>query len=86
MMVEAGPDPGSASLIFNERIKLTAAYLNAAGSCFTAGVVAPLAAALFGVGGPAIPLLTLGVGVLIFLGASVGLHALGRTVLRRLQP
>lgn len=38
------------SLIPNERTKLTAAYLNtAANGLFTAGVVAPLVAAVFGI-------------------------------------
>ena len=36
----------------NERLKLTANYLNtAAGTCFAAGVVAPLAALVFGFSG-----------------------------------
>lgn len=77
------------SLIQNERAKLTVGYLNAAaGSCFTAGVVAPLAAALFGVTGPgsAIPALSLGLGVLIFFMVSVGFHILGRYVLKGLKP
>ena len=40
-----------------ERVKLTAAYLNtAAGGLFTTGVVAPFAAAVFGVTGAAGPL------------------------------
>ena len=39
------------SLVHNERVKLTAAYLNTgAGACFAAGVVAPLAALAFGYG------------------------------------
>ena len=53
----------------NERLKLTAAYLNAAAaSAFTAGVIAPLAATVFGVTGPSGPVapLTLMVGVAIF--------------------
>lgn len=40
-------------LIHNERTKLTATYLNTAATGFLgAGVVAPLAAAVFGLTGP----------------------------------
>ena len=77
------------SLTHNERTKLTATYLNtAAGSLFTAGVVAPIAAAVFGVTGPAghVPTLTLGLGALIFLCASIALHAAARYVLKGLKP
>ena len=77
------------SLTHNERTKLTATYLNtAAGSLFTAGVVAPIAAAVFGVTGPAghVPTLTLGLGALIFLCASIALHAAARYVLKGLRP
>ncbi|BCM86274.1 hypothetical protein [Methylobacterium indicum] len=77
------------SLIDKERTKLTATYLNtAAGGLFTAGVIAPVVAATFGVsgaaGGPSA--LTLAGGVAIFLGCSVGLHLLARTVLKGLKP
>ena len=57
------------SLIHNERTKLTANYLNtAATGFFGAGVVAPLAAAVFGLAGPGslISTLTLVLGILIF--------------------
>ncbi|GJE58982.1 hypothetical protein [Methylobacterium trifolii] len=72
-----------------ERIKLTANDLNtAAGGLFTAGVVAPLAAAVFGVTGPAggLSALTLVLGVAIFLCASVALHAAARLVPKGLGP
>jgi hypothetical protein len=75
------------SAIRNERTKLTATYLNtAAGGLFTAGVVAPLAAAVFGVteAGGHISALTLAIGVTIFLGASLSLHAAARAVLKGL--
>ena len=77
------------SLIPNERTKLTAAYLNtAAGGLFTAGVVAPLVAVVFGISGPTgIPsALTLVIGVAIFFGASVTLHLVARVVLKGLKP
>lgn len=77
------------SAVRAERTKLTAAYLNTiAGGLFTAGVVAPLAAATFGVAGAGghISALTLAVGVTIFLVCSVGVHALARFVLKGLQP
>ena len=72
----------------NERAKTTASYLNAAvGTCLGAGVIAPLAARVFGVTGPGgpVPPLTLTLGVLMFLLVSLGLHAAARYVLRGLR-
>jgi hypothetical protein len=77
------------SLIHNEQTKLTASYLNTAASgCSGAGVVAPLAAAVFGLTGPGSPVstLTLGLGILIFLVASIVLHLAARYVLKGLKP
>jgi len=62
-------------LVRNERLKLTAPWLNTlAGASMTAGVIAPIAAALFGVAAAPIQMLTLGFGVLIFSLVGVGLH------------
>lgn len=77
------------SLTHNERVKLTAAYLNtAAGASLTAGVIAPIAAAVFGFtgsfAGPSA--LTLMAGITIFLVASVVLHLAARHVLGGLRP
>ena len=77
------------SMIHHERTKLTATYLNtAAGGLLTAGVIAPVATATFGVsgaaGGPSA--LTLVGGVAIVLGCSVGLHLPARTVPKGLKP
>lgn len=72
-----------------ERIKLTAAYLNTmAGGFFTAGVAAPIAAAVFGISGPAgnLSALTVTVGALIFLAGSLALHAAARYILKGLEP
>ncbi|RVU21135.1 hypothetical protein [Methylobacterium oryzihabitans] len=77
------------SLVHNERTKLTATYLNtAADGMVTAGVIAPLAAAAFGVSGASghLPTLTLALGVLIFLFGSIALHAPARYVLKGLKP
>ena len=77
------------SLVSNEKVKLSAAYLNtAAGGLFTAGVVAPLVAVVFGIAGPAngAHALTLVVGVTTFLSASGALHVAARRVLTGLQP
>ncbi len=82
-------DAAHDKLVRTERVKLTATYLNtAAGGLFTAGVVAPVAAAVFGVtaAGSHIGPLTLLLGVTMFLGCSVGLHALARMVLKGLKP
>ena len=84
-----GDEAAQAKAVHNERIKLTAGYLNtAAGGMFTAGVIAPLVAAVFGVAGPSggPGALTLLFGVAIFIGCSVGLHLLARTVLKGLRP
>jgi hypothetical protein len=76
------------SLVQNERTKLTANYLNTAASgFFGAGVIAPLAAAVFGLTGADSPVstLTLIIGVLIFFGVSIGLHIAARFVLKGLK-
>ena len=75
------------NLVRNERLKLTASWLNTlAGACMTAGVIAPLAAALFGVATVPVSSLTLGLGVLIFFLVGIGLHLLARLVLKGLRP
>jgi hypothetical protein len=79
------PDPKA---VYNERAKTTASYLNAAaGTCLGAGVVAPVAARVFGVmeSSSPVPPLTLTLGILIFLAVSLGLHACARYVLRGLR-
>lgn len=71
-----------------ERTKLTASYLNTiAGSLFTAGVAAPIAAAVFGFAGAGarIDALTLVLGSAIFLACSVILHIAARALLERLS-
>ncbi|WP_375458362.1 hypothetical protein [uncultured Enterovirga sp.] len=76
------------SAVHNERVKLTAAYLNAAAAaCFAAGVVAPLAAAVFGLtsGNAGLSTLTLVIGVTIFFVASLCLHFAARYILRGLR-
>ena len=76
------------SLAHNERLKLTANYLNtAAGTCFAAGVVAPFAAFTFGFsGGGTASTLTFGLGVATFLLASGALHLAARSILKGLRP
>lgn len=75
------------SLVHNERLKLTASYLNSgAGACFAAGVVAPFAAITFGfsaVGSAST--LTFVLGVATFLVASAGLHAAARYLRKGLR-
>lgn len=85
-MTESDP---ARKLVQNERAKLTANYLNAgAGAFFAAGVVAPLAAAVFGLTGASssVGTLTLAFGALIFFVVSVALHAAARYVLKGLKP
>ena len=77
------------SLVSNERIKLSASDQNkAAGGLFTAGVVAPLVAVVFGITGSAnsANALTRVVGITIFLRASGALHIAARRVLTGLKP
>ncbi|MDO9428408.1 MAG: hypothetical protein Q7T93_16450 [Methylobacterium sp.] len=82
-------DAARDKLVRTERVKLTATYLNtAAGGLFTTGVVAPLAAAVFGLTGAASGLtaLTLGLGTTMFLCASLAMHAAARYVIKGLAP
>jgi hypothetical protein len=76
------------SLIANERIKLTAGWLNTlSATTIATGVVAPLVALVFGFPTSAtvsIAGFALVCGTWLFLG--VALHFLARRVLQRLQP
>lgn len=75
------------SLVHNERIKLTASWLNAlASAAAAAGVIAPLAAGFYGVANaPASGALLLA-GAAIWLFVGIGLHFAARHVLRNLRP
>lgn len=74
------------SLIQNERTKLLASALNtAATSSFTVGVLAPLAAAFYDVGGRPIVIGSLLLGTVIWFGACVVLHLSAQRVLRNLR-
>lgn len=77
------------SLIENERLKLTAGYLNtAAGACFAAGVVAPAVAVTFGYAASPAPVapLTFLFGITTFFLASLSLHVAARFLLKGLKP
>ncbi|HKG83403.1 MAG TPA: hypothetical protein VKB16_09665 [Beijerinckiaceae bacterium] len=75
------------SLIHNERIKLTANWLDRAGTAaLTVGVLAPLATALYGLSPLALPRSTLFLGIASWFVAGVGLHLAGRWLLKRLKP
>jgi hypothetical protein len=79
------PDPKA---IRNERVKLTAGHIDRiAGAFFTAGVVAPAAAAVFGLTGSSTNLstLTIVLGATIFLLVGTGLHLLAPYILRGLR-
>ena len=76
------------SLVRNERVKLTANWLNAlAAGIVVTGAIAPLVAALYGVPGPAqaspasITVLTL-----VWVAAGIALHLSARRLLGRLLP
>ena len=75
------------SLIHNERIKLTANALDRASTaCLTVGVLGPLVAALYGVGGTGLADrgILLAVGSLFWMLAAGTLHLMARRVLRGL--
>ena len=76
------------SLIHNERLKLTATYLNAAArACLVAGVIAPFAAFAFGYATAAFgSTLTFALGATTFLLASLSLHSAARFILKGLRP
>ncbi len=75
------------SLIHNERTKLTANWLDRAGTAaITVGVIAPLATALYGIGPASILPAILIVGVAVWFLTGLGLHLAGRYVLSRLKP
>lgn len=75
------------SLIHNERIKLTATALNAAaGSSFTVGVLAPMAAAFYSLGSTTgVGLETVILGAVIWILTAVALHLAARHVLGGLK-
>ena len=82
------PAAADEKLVRNERINLTAGYLNtAATTLFGAGVVAPLVAAIYGLAGTGgfAPPLTLAIGFTIFFATSAALHAAARHQLGRLE-
>ena len=77
-----------AKLVRNERVKLTAGYLNtAATTLFGVGVVAPLVAAVYGfaAAGSPLPPLTLLIGFTMFSSMSGALHIAARHHMRRLE-
>ena len=75
------------SLVDNERTKLTANWLDRAGTAaFTIGVIAPLAATMYGYPSPPTSVGNLLLGIVVWFLLSVSLHFLARLVLKRLRP
>lgn len=75
------------SLIHNEQTKLLATALNTtATSSFGIGVIAPIAAAFYNVGGSVVPVVGLVFGFTVWLSIATVLHIAGRQILRRLRP
>lgn len=71
-------------MIHNEQTKLTATYLNGVAiAVFAVGGLAPVFSSLYGTTGPTNFLLAMS--VVCFL-ASLSLHWIARTILRRLEP
>jgi hypothetical protein len=75
------------SLVHNERTKLLANALNTgATSSFAIGVLAPMAAAFYNVGGGTpIRFAVLAVGTAIWILVAIGLHLAARETLKRLR-
>ena len=74
------------SLVHNEQVKLYAGALNTAAiSCFTVGVVAPMAAAFYNLGSQPVSLRAIVIGVVIWLGAAIAIHFGARRVLKGLR-
>jgi hypothetical protein len=74
------------SLILNEQTKLLASALNTATtSSFAIGVLAPVAAVFYNVGGSPVSLSSLVIGVVVWFSAAVGLHMAARFILRNLR-
>lgn len=75
------------SAIHNERVKLLAlAFNTAATSCFTVGVLAPVAAAFYDFGPSHGAPRSVVLGAVLWITASVVLHLAGRRVLGWLKP
>jgi hypothetical protein len=75
------------SLIHNERIKISANALNTAGtSCFTVGVLAPIAAVFYKSGSGPAPVGLIALGTLIWLFLASFLNYCARRILGGLRP
>jgi multisubunit Na+/H+ antiporter MnhG subunit len=77
------------NLVFNEQIELLAIALNtAATSCFTVGIVIPVAGYIYNFGNmqTTVSLWSLGLGVAGWLLAAILLHFLARRALKGLKP
>ncbi len=63
------------NLAHNERVKLKANAVNTvATSCFAAGVLAPLSASFYNLTADQIPLHTVVLGIILYLGSAIWLH------------
>jgi len=70
-----------------ERTKMPANALDRAStSCLTIGVLAPIAAALYGLSGNPVGLPVLIIGSSVWLFAAIALHLVARKVLKGLDP
>jgi hypothetical protein len=80
------PGEGAMSLLGNERVKLTATWLNTlASATATVGVLAPLASMVYGVGPQSLSPLFQITAMTVWFFAAVGLHIAARHVLRGLR-
>ena len=80
-----GLPPGPNKLAHNERVKLTATWLNAVASgTVLVGIVAPLAATLYGTAMPKGGILAV-LGSALFLAAGIGIHIQARRLLEDLK-
>ena len=78
------PDPEK--LIHNERLKLTAAWLNMlSGASIAAGVIAPLVVRFYGVPSSTVPATLLYLGAALWFFGGIALHLTARRLLGKLR-
>lgn len=74
------------STVHNERVKLRANALNTmATSCFAIGVLAPIATSFYNLTSDHVPVHTVVIGIVLWLGSAFWLHQQARHVLEELK-
>lgn len=75
------------SLVHNERVKLTATFLNTlASASVVAGGISPLVALVYGFGATSLAGWLIAMVAVMWIFVGVGLHLFARVILGRLKP